>query len=204
MMKSFVFILLGALIGLAVILGVWQVVERNYTYQGSLIDPPATAADFELKDQNGQPFRLSDQKGEVVLMFFGFTNCTDECPITFSEYQRVKQQLGDLADSVRFVFVTVDPERDTTQRIKAYVDGFDPSFIGLTGEAGTLQQVWKDYGVLVEKQAVGSDGGYEIEHNTRIYAIDKQGSWRLTYPFGMESEKLVRDVAHLVKEKTSQ
>jgi protein SCO1 len=203
-MKSFVYIVIGALVGLAIILGLWQVAERNYSYQGSLIDPPATAADFELVDQNGQPFRLSDQQGKVVLMFFGFTNCADECPTTLSEYRRVKEQLGQLADSVRFVFVTVDPERDTTERIKEYLAGFDPAFIGLTGDAGTLEQVWQDYGALVEKQAVGSDGDYEVEHNARIYAIDKQGNWRLTYPFGMESEKLERDVAHLVKEKTSQ
>jgi protein SCO1 len=203
-MKSFVFILIGALIGLVVILLIWQVAERNYAYQGSLIDPPATAADFELVDQNGQPFRLSDQQGEVVLLFFGFTNCTDECPETLSEYRRVKEQLGKLANGVRFVFVTVDPERDTTGRIKAYLEGFDPAFVGLTGDLGKLEQVWQDYGALVEKQAVGSDGNYEIEHNARIYAIDKQGSWRLTYPFGMESEKLARDVAHLVKEKMSQ
>ena len=203
-MKSIVFIGIGALIGLAAILGVWQVAERNYTYQGSLIDPPAVAADFELVDQNGQPFRLSDQHSQVVLIFFGYTNCPDVCPVTLSDFRRVKQQLGDQAGDVRFVFITVDPERDSQERLKAYLQGFDPAFVGLSGEPDTLQPVWTDYGVLVEKQETASAAGYLIDHTARVYAIDRQGNWRLTYPFGMEPEKMARDVAHLLKEKVSQ
>ncbi len=203
-MKSILMIAIGALIGLAAILLVWQVSERNYTYQGSLIDPPAEAADFELVDQDGQPFRLSDQQGKVVMIFFGYTNCPDVCPVTLSDFRRMKQQLGDLAENVRFVYITVDPERDTQERRKAYLLGFDPDFVGLSGEPEALQQVWTDYGVLVEKQETASAAGYLIDHTARVYAIDKQGNWRLTYPFGMEPEKIVSDVTHLLKEKASQ
>jgi protein SCO1 len=203
-MKSIVLIGIGALIGLAVILVVWQIAERNYTYQGSLIDPPAIAADFELVDQDGRPFRLSDQQGKVALLFFGYTNCPDVCPVTLSDFRRVKQQLGEQAEDVRFVFITVDPERDSLERMKAYLQGFDPAFIGLSGDQAVLQQVWADYGVLVEKQETASAAGYLIDHTARVYAIDKQGHWRLTYPFGIEPEKIARDVAHLLKENASQ
>jgi len=199
-MKSIVYIGIGALIGLAAILLVWQISERNYTYQGSLIDPPARAADFELVDQNGQEFRLSEQQGQVVLIFFGYTNCPDVCPVTLSEFRRVKSQLGDRAQDVQFVFVTVDPERDTAERTGTYLAGFDPAFIGLTGDLEVLQKTWEDYGVLVEKQESASKAGYLIDHTARIYAIDKQGNWRLTFPFGMEAEKISRDIAHLVVE----
>lgn len=203
-MKSILWIGIGALVGMALVLGLWQLSERNYSFQGSLIDPPAEAADFELLDQSGNPYRLSDKQGKVVLVFFGYTNCPDVCPVTLSEFRRVKQQLGEQADQVDFVFVTVDPERDNAGRLKAYLAGFDPAFIGLSGDLAELQQVWADYGVLVEQREAGSAAGYLVDHTARVYAIDKQGNWRLTYPFGMESEKLTRDVIHLVKEKTSQ
>ena len=199
-MKSVVYIGIGVLIGLVAILAIWKISERSYTYQGSLIDPPAQAADFELMDQHGQDFRLSEQQGQVVLIFFGYTNCPDVCPVTLSEFRQVKNQVGDLADEVKFVYVTVDPQRDTPERIGTYLAGFDPGFIGLTGDSQTLQEVWEDYGVLVEKKETSSAAGYLIDHTARIYAIDKQGNWRLTFPFGMESDKIARDISHLVQE----
>ena len=199
-MKSVVYIGIGVLIGLVAILAIWKISERSYTYQGSLIDPPAQAADFELMDQHGQDFRLSEQQGQVVLIFFGYTNCPDVCPVTLSEFRQVKNQVGDLADEVKFVYVTVDPQRDTPERIGTYLAGFDPGFIGLTGDSQTLQEVWEDYGVLVEKKETSSAAGYLIDHTARIYAIDKQGNWRLTFPFGMESDKIARDISHLIQE----
>jgi protein SCO1/2 len=200
-MKSIVIIGIGALIGLAIILVIWQVAERNYTYQGSLIDPPATAADFELVDQNGQPFRLSDQVGEVVLIFFGYTNCPDVCPITLSEFKRIKAMLGDNADRVRFVYITVDPERDTVERINTFLQNFDPTFTGLTASRETLEPVWKAYGVYQQKQDTGSAAGYLVDHSTRTYLIDANGRWRINYPFGMEPDKIFKDLQHLMKEQ---
>lgn len=179
----------------------WRVLAGNHKLQGSEIIPPIPAADFELIDQNEQPFRLSDQQGKVVLIFFGYINCPDVCPVTLSQYKQIKQQLGERAEGVRFVFITVDPERDTLDRLKAHLENFDPAIVGLSGSSEALQAVYKNYGVYQAKQEVGSAAGYLVDHTSIVYAIDKQGSWRLTYPFGMETQKLVKDVSYLVREK---
>lgn len=201
-MRSLWIIGIGVVIGLVATLAAgWIFFDQNYTYQGVLIDPPAPAADFELTDQNGDLFALSHQKGKIVLIFFGYTNCPDVCPVTLSEYKRIKKDLGDQGDAVRFVFITVDPERDTTGRLKTYIENFDPNFIGLTGDQDTLEAVWEDYGVHQEKREVGSASGYLVDHSARIYTIDKNGSWRLNYPFGMETGKIVDDLTHLLKEE---
>ena len=195
------FLGMGVIVGLALTLVAWQFRDYFYTFQGSLIDPPIPAADFQLTDQHGQPFRLSEQQGNVVLIFFGYTHCPDVCPVTLSEFKQIKQGLGDRADKVRFVFITVDPDRDTVEKMGAHLEKFDPAFIGLTGDRDDLEKVWDRYGVYQAKAESGSAAGYLVDHTARIYAIDTRGNWRLTYPFGMEVEKMARDVAYLTREK---
>ncbi len=107
----------GILIGLGLLLVGWQISNRPYKFKGSLIEPPIPAADFELTDHKEETFRLSDQAGKVVLIFFGYTNCPDVCPITLSEYKKIIESLGEQADQVRFAFITVDPERDDVTRL---------------------------------------------------------------------------------------
>ena len=192
---------IGVFLGLAAVFLGWKVLASPYTYQGSLIDPPVPAADFQLPDQNGNLFRLSEQKGEVVLIFFGYTHCPDVCPITMSVYRQVKNQLGDKAKDVRFVFITVDPERDTAEVLKQYMANFDPTFIGLTTDRSELEPVWKSYGVYQEQVDSASAGGYSVDHSATMYAIDTRGNWRLTYPFGIENSKITEDVLHLLMEK---
>lgn len=195
-------ILLGVVVGMALILGgAWWIFEKNYTYQGVLIDPPAPAADFTLTDQYGQPFQLSQQRGKVVLIFFGYTNCPDVCPVTLSEFKRIKAALGKRSGDVLFVYITVDPERDTADRIRVYLANFDPDFIGLTGSRSELEKVWQSYGVYQQRQDSGSAAGYLVDHSARVYAIDSQGNWRLNYPYGMEPQKIAQDVAHLLKSR---
>ena len=108
--------------------------------------------------------------------------------------------LGNKADSVRFVYITVDPERDTVERMNAFVQNFDPTFIALTADRETLEPVWKAYGVYQQKQDTGSAAGYLVDHSTRTYLIDALGRWRINYPYGMEPEKIVKDLQHMLKE----
>lgn len=190
----------GVVIGLLFVLIAWQVFAQSYTYQGSLIDPPVKAADFELLDQHGERYSLSDQRGKVALIFFGYTHCPDVCPVTLSEFRQVKRQLGELASEVVFIFITVDEERDTPEEIGKYLSNFDKDFVGLTGGLSDLEPVYQSYGVYREKQQSNSAAGYLVDHTARVYAIDKAGNWRLTYPFGMEVEKLYQDVRHLILE----
>jgi protein SCO1/2 len=190
----------GVLVGLALLLGGWVFYNQTYTFKGALIDPPVPAADFELNDQYGQPFRLSDQVGEVVLIFFGYTHCPDVCPVTMAEYMRVKARLGEQANQVRFVFITVDPERDTREVLQAHLNNFDPTFTALTGERAELEKVWRSYGVYQGRNDSLGGSSYLVDHTSRVYAIDKSGNWRLTYEFGTETDKLFQDVAYLLRE----
>ncbi len=200
MKTRFVLVGVGGMLLVGLLLAGWQVLGRGYTFKGSLIDPAIPAADFSLVDQNGETFQLSAQKGKVVLIFFGYTNCPDVCPITLTDFKRIKNELGGLTDEVRFVFITVDPERDTIERLRAYLPSYDPAFFGLTGEREQLEQVWKSYGVYQARQESGSAAGYLVDHTARIYAIDKRGNWRLTYPFEMDRNAVIEDVRHLLEE----
>ncbi len=192
----------GALIGLALTLAIgWYFLEQNSRYHGAVIEPPAPAADFTLIDQNGNPFRLSDQKGKIKLIFFGYTHCPDVCPITLSEFKKIKALLGNKADQVQFIYITVDPERDTAERIRAFLSNFDPAFIGLTSDRSTLEAVWKAYGVYQQKQETSSAIGYLVDHSTRTYLIDSQNYWRINYPYGMEPQKIAQDLQKMLREK---
>lgn len=193
--------------GLAILAGVLLVVAgtrifaQPYTFRGSLIDPPLPAVDFVLSDQDGQPFRLSDLRGKVVVMAFGYTACPDVCPATLSDFKRIRALLGDRADQVQFVFVTVDPERDTPDRLRGYMAAFDPAFKGLSGDLAALEHVWQSYGVYHKKQFVGSASGYLVDHTSRIYVVDAQSQLRLTFPFGTGTESMVQDIRHLAEER---
>jgi protein SCO1/2 len=192
--RSYVLLGVAILLGLGITLGI-GVLYRPYTYQGSYIDPPVPSSDFQLTDQNGQPYRLSDQRGKVVVIFFGYTNCPDVCPATLAMLKQVKENLGDRSNQVAFVFVTVDPARDTAERLGAYLANFDAGFIGLTSSQADLEAVWKAYGVYV------AQGDAEtMEHNARIYAIDRQGNLRLTYPYEIGAGPIAADLTHLLVE----
>ncbi len=170
-------------------------------FRGSAIEPATAAVDFELTDTSGSAFHLSDHRGEVVLLFFGYANCPDFCPTTLAEYKNIHEQLGDNAADVRFVFVTVDPDRDSPETIDQFVHAFDPSFIGLTGTEEQLQFVWEKYFVGRIPQVVeDSELGYLVSHATRIYVVDKAGNLRLTFPFGMAVADMTHDINLLLAE----
>ena len=111
-----------------------------------------------------------------------------------------EQELSEGSEDVRFVFITVDPERDNPQQLGLYLSNFDDDFLGLSGSDEELEKVFTDYGVYAAKKDIGSAAGYLVDHTARTYLIDKQGNWRLTYPFGMEPEKIISDVRHLLSE----
>ncbi|MGB3701975.1 MAG: SCO family protein [Anaerolineales bacterium] len=186
--------ILVGLIAMFLILGP----QRPYTFQGSLIEPPVSAPQFELTDMNGQPFQLSELDGQVVVMFFGYTSCPDVCPVTLTEFLQIRSKLGEAAEEVSFVFVTVDPERDTPERMRKYLTNFDPEIIGLTGERNELEPVWASYGVYQAKAEGPSDEYYLVDHSSRVYVIDPDGNLRLTYLFGTENKLITEDVLHLV------
>ncbi len=192
MAKKSVWVGAGILILVILVIAVPTILMRaTPPLHGSVIDPPAPAADFSLTDQSGRTVRLSEFRGRYVLMFFGFTHCTEECPATMAILEQVVAALGDEAGKVRVLFVSTDPERDTPQAVGEFVARFDPAFVGLTGSQADLQPVWRDYGVTV------LDGGET--HSTFVYLIDPAGDIRLTYAFPMAPEDLTADLQLLMK-----
>ena len=180
-----------------------EISDRNYQFQGNLFDPYPAAYQFELRDQNGDLFRMEDQKGKVVLLFFGYTNCPDVCPTTLSKFKKIRAALGDQADQVAFVFITVDPERDYPNKIQAYLKAFHSSFIGLTGTQRELQPVWDGYYIFQEQEEVDEeahveDAGYLVSHTSRIYVVDPEGNLHLTFPQEMLSGAMTADIIHLL------
>lgn len=173
---------------------------RPYQFKGTAYPDGIQAEDFTLVTTEGLPFRLSDQRGKIVLMFFGFTSCPDVCPTTLAEARRVLEGLGDEAKNVRFVFITVDPERDTPQRLGQYVSNFHPDITGLTGMSEKLQQVFDAYGIHAAKAPLeDSAAEYTMEHTARIFLVDQDGRLRLSYAFGTPDEDLLQDVQFLLR-----
>jgi protein SCO1/2 len=157
------------------------------------------AADFTLTDQHGLPFRLSDQRERVVLIFFGFVQCPDVCPATLSTWAKVAKRLGDDRDEVRFVHVTVDPERDTPARLGKHLSIFGSDFIGLTGTTEELEAVYGAYGITHRKvRFFDSAGGYLVEHTSQTFLVDPQGILRLQYNFDTRSDDVFTDVRWLL------
>jgi protein SCO1/2 len=142
---------------------------------------------------------LSDQKGKIVLLFFGYTSCPDVCPTTLAELKQVMDGLGNKAESVQVVFISVDPERDTPEKIQQYVEHFSKGFIGLSGSTEKLQSIWDKYGVFREKVASDSALGYTVNHTARTYLVDADGNLRLSYGFQTPVEDIVSDLKILLK-----
>ena len=178
---------------------IW-VVTRPVSFRGtSYGEPYPKAAEIELTRSNGDVFHLSDQKGHIVLLFFGYTSCPDVCPTTLAELNQVMGKLGDNARQVQVVFVSVDPERDTTEKIQEYVEHFNKDFIGLSGSPADLQVIWDNYGVFREVVDSESAFGYTVNHTARTYLIDKDGNLRLSYGFQTPVEDMVSDFEILLK-----
>ncbi|PWH14661.1 MAG: SCO family protein [Anaerolineae bacterium] len=189
----------GGLIGLLLILLGVGFVLRPYTYRGTLIEPPLPMADFQLTDQHGATFRLSDLKGKLVLVFFGYTYCPDVCPITLAEFKQVRANLAQQAEKVRFVFITVDPQRDTPQVLAKHLQNFDAQFIGLTGAEEELAKVWKQFGAYRQIRQVEGMQNYLVDHSARIYVLDAEQNLILTYPYDIGARILLEDLRHLLK-----
>ncbi|RCK74377.1 MAG: Cytochrome oxidase biogenesis protein Sco1/SenC/PrrC, putative copper metallochaperone [Anaerolineae bacterium] len=189
----------GTLIGLLLLLLGVGFVLRPYTYRGTSIEPPLPMADFRLVDQHGAEFRLSDLKGKLVLVFFGYTYCPDVCPITLAEFKQVKENLAQQADKVQFVFITVDPQRDSPEVLAKHLQNFDPQFIGLTGAEEDLAKVWKQFGAYREIRQVEGSQNYLVDHTARIYVLDAEQNLILTYPYDIGARILLEDIRHLLK-----
>ena len=162
-------------------------------------DTPA-AANFTLTDQFGHARSLTDFRGKVVSLFFGFTHCPDICPTHLARQAEVMRQLGPLASNVVVLFISLDPERDTPDALKAYMDAFDPRFIALSGSPEETAKIAKQYKIFWQKTPLpGSALIYTIDHTTNSIVIDQQGRARLIVPHEMPAADVTHDLKLLIE-----
>ena len=157
------------------------------------------AQGFSLPDHNGQLRTVKDFAGKVVVVFFGFTQCPDVCPTSMAELAEVKRLLGLDGDKLQAIFITVDPERDTPELLKAYMGNFDPGFLALRPTPEQLPQVAKDFKIYYKKVDGKTKGSYTMDHSAGSYIYDPQGRIRLYNRYGSGAEVLASDIRLLIK-----
>jgi protein SCO1 len=168
--------------------------------KAGLFDPPRQAPDFSLVASNGGELRISDFRGKVVLLAFGYSSCTAVCPITLNTFAVARHLLGTAAADVQIVYITVDPGRDDPARLKQFLGSFDHSFVGGTGTEQQLAAVRKSYGISAQKQVFRDTDNYSYEHSSFTYLIDRGGRIRALMPYGHSPEDYVHDLTILLKE----
>lgn len=157
------------------------------------------AKGFELTDHNGKLRTLNDFAGKVVVLFFGYTQCPDVCPTTMTELAEVKKALGKDGERLQGIFITVDPERDTPELLKAYMSNFDPSFVALRTTPDKLSALAKDYKIYYKKVEGKTPTSYSMDHSAGSYVYDTQGRLRLFTRYGSGPKPLTEDIRQLLK-----
>jgi protein SCO1/2 len=187
-------LVLGALLSA----GIAAAAASAPAFKAGVFDPPRQAPDFSLQGSNGQALRLSQYRGKVVLLAFGYSHCLSVCPITLHTFAQTLRQMGTAAAGVQVVYVTVDPQRDTAAKLRAFLGSFDPRMIGGTGTELQLAQVRKDYGVSATKIPDGNS--YMYDHSSSIYLIDRVGRLRALMPYGHTPDDFANDLHLLLGE----
>jgi protein SCO1/2 len=168
-------------------------------FQATDITGAAFGGEFSLRDHSGKPVKLSDYRGRVVALFFGFTHCPDVCPTTLGELAAVRKDLGSQADKLQVLFVTLDPERDTPEILSRYVPAFDASFIGLYGSDAETRKIAQQYKIIYQKNQQAGQVGYNVDHSSGIYLIDAKSQLRLYAGYGAGAKALSHDIKLLLK-----
>ncbi len=156
------------------------------------------AKPLSLTDHTGKLRTMSDFKGKVVLLFFGYTHCPDVCPTTMSDLKQTMKLLGDKANEVQVLFVTVDPERDTQAVLAQFVPYFDPRFLGLCGSVQETTEMTSNFKIFSAKADEKSDGSYAFDHSAGMYVFDKKGLARLYMGYGQKPVDIVKDIEKLL------
>lgn len=176
--------------------------EKPLPFKAKAVPDTPAATDFTLTDQFGHPRSLTDFRGKVVSLFFGFTHCPDICPTHLARQAEVMRQLGPKSENVVVLFVSLDPERDTPEMLKAYMDAFDPRFVALAGSPDDTARIAKQYKIFWQKTPLpGSALVYTIDHTTNSIVIDPQGRLRLIVPHEMSAADVTHDLNLLIETK---
>jgi len=153
---------------------------------------------FRLIDQNGQAVTAADYRRDVVLLYFGYTACPDECPTTLTTLANALHTLGPQASQVRVLFVSVDPSRDTPAVLKRYVSNFGPEFVGLRPDQDELTALSKRYRIAYHYEKADKDGNYEVDHSSAVFIFDRDGRARLLALSDNTSQQVASDLHRLL------
>jgi protein SCO1 len=167
-------------------------------FKAGVFDPPRQAPDFSLQGSDGHELRISLFRGKVVLLAFGYSSCTEVCPVTLATFAQARRKLGAAAANVQVVYVTVDPQRDVPEHLKKFLAAFDSTFIGGTGTEAQLGTVRKQYGVTATK--IPYEDSYTYAHSSFTYLIDRTGRIRALMPYGHSPGDYANDLSILLKE----
>jgi protein SCO1/2 len=154
--------------------------------------------ELRLTDHNGKPRTLADFRGKVVLVNFGYTQCPDVCPTTLADLASAMKKLGADASQVQVLFVTVDPKRDKPELLRQYLPAFDPSFLGLYGDAAATSKVTRDFKIYAQERPGKTPDSYTVDHAAQTFVYDRQGKLRLVMGYGMAPEAIASDVRILL------
>lgn len=169
-----------------------------------VIDPPFTVRDFTMTDHLGAERRLSDLSDRLALITFGFTHCPDICPANLANFKLVQNALGDDAERVAFVFVSVDGTRDTPEVMARHLALFDPEFIGLTADEGTARVAAQDFGVTFSREELpGSEAGYTVNHTASSFLVDHALGLMRIYAYGIDFQIIAADIRAILDAEAS-
>lgn len=169
------------------------------TFRNTDLTGATFARRLELHDHHGQPRSLADFRGKVIVVFFGYTTCPDICPDTLARLAAVMKALEGDAERVQVLFVTLDPERDSAERLKDFVPWFDPSFLGLRGDAGQIKAAAEEFRVFSARKEVAGELGYVLDHSTGAYVYDPAGQLRLYVKDTASIEDITADIRQLLQ-----
>ena len=195
-MKKFLSILLFACL-VGALFACNQSVQVSTKLYGTDINGAEFAGDFDLFDHHGEERHLKDYQGKVVVLFFGYTHCPDVCPTAMMDMAKMMKVLGDDANQVQVLFVTLDPERDTQEVLAKYVPGFDSRFVGLYGSVKQIEETAKKYKVFYEKKDLAGRSGYTIDHSAGAYVFDKNGKVKIYFKSGQKPNEMESDLKQL-------
>ncbi len=181
----------------ALVLGVGAC-SRAHVFHGVDITGVPYASGFDLTDFNGRRRSLADFAGKAVVVYFGYTQCPDVCPQALQVMNSALDLLGDKARDVQFLFVTVDPQRDTPAILKAYVTGFNPSFLALTGTPAQIDRTARDFKVYFKRVPGARPGSYTVDHTAAFFLFDPKGRVRVYEPEGIKPRELADDLRALI------
>ncbi len=153
----------------------------------------------ELMGLNGRPYTLADDRGKVLVLFFGYTHCPDVCPTTLYDLSQSMKMLGRKAAGVQVRFVTVDPARDTPDVLAPYVHAFDPDFSALYGTPQQTASTLSAFGAIARRHPADAAGNYAVDHSAFVYVYDRQGRLRLRLPFGESADRMAHDIGLLLR-----